>query len=105
MRVDTWARRHKAATFALAVALQAAIAIPFVWADPTDVRGVPGPTLVLVTTVAAYLVGARLGVVLGVTASVLAIVVLDINWWLTPPLWVAIAGLAGIVGSRSTDDA
>src|SRR4051794_23972531 len=105
MRFDVWARRHCAATFAIAVALQVAIALPFVWVDTDDVRGVPGPTLVLVTVVAAYLVGARLGALLGVIAAVRGVAVFDINWLVAPPLWVAFAALAGLVGSSSTADA
>ena len=105
MRIDAWARRHRAIAFTLAIALQLAITLPFQWVDTTIVRGVPGPTLVLVTTVAAFLVGARAGALLGLIASVEAIAFFDINWWLTPPIWIGIAAISGWVGTRAFTDA
>src|SRR5919197_2414290 len=104
MRTDVWARRHREAAFALAVALQAAITLPFTRIDASDVRGVPGPTLVLITTVAAFLLGSRLGALLGVIASGLAVAVFDVNWYIAGPLWVGFAVLSGYVGSRSNSD-
>src|SRR4051794_15225265 len=105
MRIDAWARRHREIAFSLAIALQLAITLPFQWIDSTTVRGVPGPTLVLVTTVAAFLVGPRAGAVLGLIASTEAIAFFDITWWLAPPIWIGFAAFSGYVGSRAFADA
>src|SRR5689334_15944638 len=105
MRIDAWARRHRAIAFALAIALQLAITVPFHWTSTSSVRGVPGPTLVLITTIAAFLVGARAGAVLGLIASILAIEFYDVTWWLIPPIWIGIAAVSGWVGSRAFADA
>jgi hypothetical protein len=105
MRIDSWAHRHRIIAFTLAIGLQLALTVPFHWWRTTNVRGVPGPALVLVTTIAAFLVGARAGAVLGLIASIEAIAFYDINRWLTPPIWIGIAAISGYAGTRAFRDA
>ncbi len=87
--------------FAVVVGAQAAVALPFLALSPRSIRGVPGPTLLLVTATGSFLLGSRSGVALGLVASVLAVAVLDTNWYITLPVWVAFAALAGYAGDRA----
>jgi hypothetical protein len=100
--VDAWLRvGRRRALFVLAViAAELAIALPFLVIEPSDIRGVPGPLLVVVGVASSYLLGPRLGVALTVLAVVLAVWIVGENAYTEPLLWIPIALGAGIVGDR-----
>jgi hypothetical protein len=91
-----WAR--KPVVFVVAVALQSAIALPFIWADPAETRGVPGPSLLAVAMGGAFLLGPVGGLALGAISVIYGTTLLPANPWLTAPLWCGLSVLSGVVG-------
>src|SRR5690242_7054076 len=95
--VRVW--RRPQAVFAAAVAVEAAIALPFSPADPASVRGIPAPLMLVVAVLGAFVVGLRLGVVLAVIASVLAVGIVG-EQAVSAPVWIGVSALVGFAGDR-----
>ena len=54
--------RARLVTAGVVVLVELAIALPFLVISPSDVRGVPGPLLIVVGVAASYVLGPWLGV-------------------------------------------
>jgi hypothetical protein len=98
MRIDS--ARRRAIACAVVLALQLAIALPFLAISPSSLRGVPGPLLIVVSLTASFLLGARLGVALGVVAIILAVTIIDENPYAEPLVWLPVIMAAGLLGDR-----
>lgn len=85
---------------AVVVCLELAIALPFLAVSPTDVRGVPGPLLIVVCMAASFLLGPAWGVGLTVLGVLLAVGVINENAYAEPIVWIPAALAVGIVGRR-----
>ncbi len=93
-------RRARIVAVVCVLVIQVAIALPFLFVSPTDVRGVPGPLLIVVCLAAAFLLGPYLGVALTVVGVLLAVLVVGENPVSEPLVWIPVALVAGIVGDR-----
>ena len=93
-------RRARIVAVVCVLAIQLAIALPFLFVAPADVRGVPGPLLIVVCLAAAFLLGPYLGVALTVVGVVLAVLIVGENPVSEPLVWIPVALVVGIVGDR-----
>lgn len=82
------------------VLVELAIALPFLVISPSDVRGVPGPLLIVVGVAASYVLGPWLGVGVTTTAVVLAVTILGENRYAEPLVWIPAAAALGVLGDR-----
>jgi hypothetical protein len=74
--------------------------MPFIWVSPSDVRGIPGPLLVVIALVASFLLGPYLGVALMIIAVFLGVAVVGENQVSEPLIWIPAALLTGLFGER-----
>src|SRR5262249_33244862 len=91
--------RRRSTIFAAAVAVELAIALPFVSADPASVRGIPAPSMLVVAVAGSFAVGLELGVALAVIASVLAVGIVG-EHAISAPVWIGLSALVGFAGDR-----
>jgi hypothetical protein len=92
-------RRRLLATGAVAL-LELAIALPFLFIEPTSVRGIPGPLLIVVALAASYLLGPLPGAALTALAVLLAVTIIGENEYFEPLVWIPAAVVCGILGAR-----
>jgi len=83
-----------------AAAVLLLIALPFLVVSPAQVRGVPGPLLIVVSLAASFVLGPRWGVVLTCLGVALAVGVVGENRWSEPLVWIPTAVVVGILGDR-----
>jgi hypothetical protein len=93
-------RRGTAVVVAVVVGLQLAIALPFLVIDPSTVRGVPGPLLVLIGIAASFVLGARIGAVLTAFSVFLGVTILGENQVASPLVWIPAAIAVGLLGDN-----
>ena len=84
----------------VAAVLELAVAAPFLVIDPSSLRGVPGPLLIVISLGGAFLLGPRLGAVLAVLGVALGVGILDEHPIGEPLVWIPAAIAAGIIGDR-----
>ena len=82
------------------VALQLAVALPFLIVSPAHVRGVPGPLLVAITLAACYALDIVIGVALMAVAVILAVTTLDASPYAMPVVWIPAAAVVAVLGNR-----
>jgi Stage II sporulation protein E (SpoIIE) len=92
--------RVRAVAIGCVVVGELAIALPFLWVNPSTVRGVPGPLLVLLGVAGAFIMGPRIGAFLAAVAALLAVTVLHENAYTEPIVWISVAVGVGTVGDR-----
>ncbi|MGH3140246.1 MAG: hypothetical protein ACRDQE_10970, partial [Gaiellales bacterium] len=92
--------RRAAGLFVAAAALEVAVAVPFLVIEPSRLRGVPGPLLIVVCMAAAFVLGPRRGAILALIGVALGVGILDENPIGEPLVWIPAAIGAGIVGER-----
>ena len=88
------------AVVVVAVALELAVAAPFLAISPSRLRGVPGPLLIVICMAAAFLLGPRLGALLAILGVSLGVGILDEHPIGEPLIWIPAAVAAGIIGDR-----
>jgi hypothetical protein len=76
------------------------IALPFVFVSPTDVRGVPGPLLVVICLIGSALLGPWVGGAIGVLGVGLAVLVVGENPVSEPVVWLPVIVVVGLLGDR-----
>ncbi len=86
--------------FLAAAVLELAVATPFLAIDPSRLRGVPGPLLIVVCMGGAFLLGPRDGAALAVLGVVLGVGILEEHPIGQPLVWIPAAIAAGIIGDR-----
>jgi serine phosphatase RsbU (regulator of sigma subunit) len=92
--------RTRPAILVVALAVELAIALPFVLgADPGSVRGIPAPTMLVLAVLASFLLGTELAIVLAVPTSLLAVGFVG-EHAISFPVWVALSALMGFAGDR-----
>ena len=91
-------RRRWAAVVVLG--LELVIALPFLAVSPSDLRGVPGPLLIVLCMAASFLLGPTWGAGLTAVGVVLAVRILGENAYSEPIVWIPAAVATGLVGSR-----
>jgi hypothetical protein len=86
--------------FCTAVVLELALAAPFLAIDPSQLRGVPSPLLIVICIAGAFLLGPRPGAVLAVIGVTLGVGILDEHPVGEPLVWIPAAIVAGVIGDR-----
>ena len=102
-RAGWWSHRDADAEsvrtlFVAVIVIELLVALPFLFIEPSRLRGVPGPLLIVIALAASLLLGWRLGLVAMVVAVVLGAAVIGENPVATPLIWLPAAWLAGLVG-------
>jgi hypothetical protein len=102
-RAGWWSRREAGIgdvrlLFAGFIALELLVALPFLVISPSELRGVPGPLLVVIALAASLLLGWRLGLVAMAVAVLLGAVVIGENPVAAPLIWLPASVLAGLAG-------
>lgn len=92
--------RRAAGLFVAAAALEVAVAAPFLVIEPSRLRGVPGPLLIVICMAAAFVLGPRRGAILAVLGVSLGVGILDEHPVGEPLVWIPAAIAAGVVGER-----
>ena len=92
--------RPRLTVVAVIVAVLVVIALPFVYVSPSDVRGVPGPLLIVICLVGSFLLGPWLGGAIGVLGIGLAVLVVGENPVAEPVVWLPVIVAVGILGDR-----
>jgi hypothetical protein len=87
--------------FAAAAVLELAVAAPFIVIEPSRLRGVPGPLLIVITIAGSSLLGPGPGAVLAVLGVSLGVGILDEHPIGEPLVWIPTAIAAGIIGERA----
>lgn len=85
---------------AAVVLLELAIALPFLVIDPSAVRGIPGPLLIVVALAASYVLGPLTGAALTALAVLLAVTIIGENEYFEPLIWIPTAVACGLLGAR-----
>jgi Stage II sporulation protein E (SpoIIE) len=85
---------------ALVLAIELAIALPFVAVSPHYVRGIPGPLLIVTCLTGSFFLGRWIGVGLTAVAVALAVLIINENPVFDPLFWLPIAYLIGGFGER-----
>jgi hypothetical protein len=91
---------RRVAVFSTAAILELAVAAPFLEIDPSRLRGVPGPLLIVICVAGAFLLGPRPGAVLAVIGVTLGVGILDEHPIGEPLVWIPAAIVAGLIGDR-----
>jgi stage II sporulation SpoE-like protein len=86
--------------FVTATILELAVAAPFLDIDPSRLRGVPGPLLIVVCIAAAFLLGPVPGAILAVLGVSLGVGILDEHPVGEPLVWIPVAVVAGLIGEQ-----
>jgi hypothetical protein len=102
-RASHWSRREAGprgvrSLFVAIIVLELLVALPFLVVEPSRLRGVPGPLLIVIGLAASLLLGWRLGLVAMAFAVLLGVLVIGENPVATPLIWLPAAGVAGLVG-------
>ncbi|MGN6378265.1 MAG: PP2C family protein-serine/threonine phosphatase [Gaiellales bacterium] len=85
---------------AVILGLLVVISLPFLFVSSSDVRGVPGPLVIVVCLVGSFLLGPRLGGAIGIFGVGLAVIVIGENAVAEPVVWIPVIVGVGVVGDR-----
>jgi hypothetical protein len=88
------------AVFVTAAILELAVAAPFLDIDPSRLRGVPGPLLIVICIAGAFLVGPVPGAMLAVLGVSLGVGILDEHPIGEPIVWIPAAVAAGLIRNQ-----
>ncbi len=97
-------RERRRAIALIVIALMLVVSAPFLVISPDNVRGVPGPLLIVIALGAAFLLGPYLGVGLMVAAVFLSVAVIGENPVSQPLVWIPAAIAAGMLGDHVRAD-
>lgn len=86
--------------FVVAAILELAVAAPFLSIEPSRLRGVPGPLLIVICMAAAFLLGPVPGAILAVLGVSLGVGILHEHPVGEPLVWIPAAVAAGLIGDQ-----